>query len=49
MLGIYPRPSPKFSRNFMENAASVDAAVRAYVAAVKSGEFPGPEHSFQPA
>ncbi len=46
MLGIYPRPSPKFSKNFMQGAASVEAAVKAYVAAVKSGEFPGPEHSF---
>jgi 3-methyl-2-oxobutanoate hydroxymethyltransferase len=46
MLGIYPRPSPKFSRNFMEKADSIEAAVRSYIAAVKSGEFPGPEHSF---
>lgn len=47
MLGIYPRPSPKFSRNFMQGATSIEAAVKSYIAAVKSGAFPGPEHSFQ--
>lgn len=46
MLGIYPRSSPKFSRNFMQGAASVEEAVKTYIAAVKSGAFPGPEHSF---
>jgi 3-methyl-2-oxobutanoate hydroxymethyltransferase len=46
MLGIYPRPSPKFSKNFMQGADSVEAAVKSYIAAVKSGAFPGPEHSF---
>jgi 3-methyl-2-oxobutanoate hydroxymethyltransferase len=46
MLGIYPRPSPKFSKNFMQGATSIEAAVKSYIAAVKSGAFPGPEHSF---
>ncbi|MHB1142809.1 MAG: 3-methyl-2-oxobutanoate hydroxymethyltransferase [Sulfuricaulis sp.] len=46
MLGIYPRPSPKFSKNFMQGADSVEAAVKSYIAAVKSGAFPGSEHSF---
>ncbi len=46
MLGLYPRPSPKFSRNFMTGSASIEDAVRAYVEAVRSGTFPGPEHSF---
>jgi 3-methyl-2-oxobutanoate hydroxymethyltransferase len=46
MLGIYPRPSPKFSKNFMQGAASVEAAVKSYIEAVKSGTFPGTEHSF---
>lgn len=45
MLGIYPRPSPKFSRNFMDGAASIEAAVRAYVEAVKSGAFPDAAHT----
>ena len=45
MLGLYPR-APKFSKNFMEGAGSVPAAFAAYVQAVKSGAFPGTEHSF---
>jgi 3-methyl-2-oxobutanoate hydroxymethyltransferase len=49
MLGIYPRPSPKFSKNFMQGAASVADAVKAYITDVKSGKFPGPEHSFHSA
>lgn len=46
MLGIYPRPSPKFSRNFMQDADSIEAAIRAYVDAVKRRTFPAAEHSF---
>jgi 3-methyl-2-oxobutanoate hydroxymethyltransferase len=46
MLGLYPRPSPKFSKNFMEGSGSVEAAVRAYVEAVRGRTFPGPEHSY---
>jgi 3-methyl-2-oxobutanoate hydroxymethyltransferase len=45
MLGVYPRPSPKFSKNFMAGQPSIDDAIKAYVAAVKQGRFPGPEHS----
>ncbi len=45
MLGLYPH-APKFSRNFMAGAGSVAAAFAAYVQAVKSGAFPGAEHSF---
>lgn len=46
MLGIYPKPSPKFSRNFMQGSDSIAKAIENYVAAVKSGEFPTAEHSF---
>lgn len=46
MLGIYPKPSPKFSRNFMIGAESVEGAVRSYVDAVKTRQFPSAEHSF---
>jgi 3-methyl-2-oxobutanoate hydroxymethyltransferase len=45
MLGIYEKP-PKFAKNFMHGAASIQAAAIAYVQAVKAGTFPGPEHSF---
>jgi len=46
MLGITPGKRPKFSRNFMEGQTSVQAAVRAYVDAVKSVSFPTEEHAF---
>lgn len=46
MLGIYPQPSPKFSRNFMLDATSIQQAIENYVAAVKAGDFPAAEHSF---
>jgi 3-methyl-2-oxobutanoate hydroxymethyltransferase len=46
MLGIYPRRSPKFSKNFMEGNGSIQAAVEAFIVAVREREFPGPEHSF---
>jgi 3-methyl-2-oxobutanoate hydroxymethyltransferase len=45
MLGIYPQ-APKFSRNFMAGAPSIQAALKIYVDAVKSGHFPGPEHCY---
>lgn len=46
LLGIYPRPTPKFAKNFMQGADSIEAAVKAFIAAVRTGEFPGPEHGF---
>jgi 3-methyl-2-oxobutanoate hydroxymethyltransferase len=46
MLGLFPRPSPKFSRNFMDGAGSIEAAIKAYVDAVRGRTFPGPEHSY---
>lgn len=46
MLGIYAGKSPKFSRNFMQGADSIQSAVAAYVQAVKNGSFPTTEHSY---
>ncbi len=46
MLGIYPGKTPKFVKNFMQGAASVQAALAAYVQEVKSGAFPAAGHSF---
>ena len=46
MLGIYAGKSPKFSRNFMQGADSIQSAVEAYVQAVKNGSFPTTEHSY---
>jgi 3-methyl-2-oxobutanoate hydroxymethyltransferase len=44
MLGITPGRRPKFSKNFLTGRDSLQAAVAAYVRAVKSGEFPDPDH-----
>lgn len=45
LLGLTAKP-PRFAKDFMQDAGSLAAAIRNYVAAVKSGEFPAPEHSF---
>jgi 3-methyl-2-oxobutanoate hydroxymethyltransferase len=46
MLDVYPGRKPRFVRNFMRGQPSVAAAVAAYVAAVKDGSFPAPEHAY---
>jgi 3-methyl-2-oxobutanoate hydroxymethyltransferase len=40
MLGVNLGKNPKFVHNFMEGQSSVQAAMSAYVAAVKNGTFP---------
>jgi 3-methyl-2-oxobutanoate hydroxymethyltransferase len=40
MLGITPMKLPRFVRNFMEGSASVQEALKRYVAAVKDASFP---------
>ena len=46
MLGISPGKAPRFVKNFMAGADSIQTAVSAYVAAVRNSQFPGAEHSF---
>ena len=46
MLDIFPGKKPRFTKNFMAGAASIEAAVKAYVAAVKDGSFPAAENSY---
>ena len=51
MLGIYGAGNPdykppRFVRNFMQGADSIEQAIRYYVQAVKNGSFPAAEHSF---
>ena len=56
ILGLTPGKAPRFSKNFLADLGagasaddragiSIEAAVRAYVAAVKAGAFPAPEHT----
>lgn len=42
-IGLTEKP-PRFSKSFLPGASDISAALVAYVAAVKSGTFPGPEH-----
>ena len=46
MLGITQGPLPRFVRNFIVEAEDPLAACEAYVMAVKSREYPAPEHCF---
>ncbi len=46
ILGITPGRAPGFVRNFMEGQESIQAAVKAYVDAVRSGRFPAEQHLF---
>ena len=46
MLAISIGKRPRFSKNFMAEADSIVSAVRRYHQAVKSAQFPGPEHSY---
>src|SRR3989338_1514966 len=46
MLDIYPGKKARFVKNYMQGAGSIAAAVKNYVAEVKAGSFPAPEHSF---
>jgi 3-methyl-2-oxobutanoate hydroxymethyltransferase len=46
MLDISSGKKARFVRNFMSGQGSILAAIAAYVAAVKDGSFPGPEHCY---
>jgi len=46
MLNIGTIKRPRFSRNFMGDATSIEEAVNAYHQAVKQSRFPAAEHSF---
>jgi 3-methyl-2-oxobutanoate hydroxymethyltransferase len=46
LLGVFPGRKARFVKNFMEGQTSIDAAISAYVAAVKDGSFPALEHCF---
>ena len=45
-IGVFPGKPARFVRNFMDGANDIESAVKAYVAAVKDGSFPGPEHTY---
>jgi 3-methyl-2-oxobutanoate hydroxymethyltransferase len=46
ILDLTSGRKPRFVRNFMAGSASPQEAAARYVHAVKSGEYPAPEHCF---
>lgn len=46
ILGIGMGRVPKFSHDFLAQTGTIDAAIRAYVDAVRAGTFPGKAHVF---
>ncbi len=47
MLGLAGgQRRPKFVKDFLAEGGSVVGAMQAYAAAVRAGDFPGPEHSY---
>ncbi|MCG1053740.1 3-methyl-2-oxobutanoate hydroxymethyltransferase [Mycetohabitans sp. B5] len=46
MLGVFPGKRPRFVKDFMAGQPSIEAAVHAYVRAVKERTFPAAEHTF---
>jgi 3-methyl-2-oxobutanoate hydroxymethyltransferase len=46
MIGVFPGKRPRFVRDFIPGTGTIEGAVKAYVAAVKNGSFPAPEHGY---
>ncbi|MCX7946197.1 MAG: 3-methyl-2-oxobutanoate hydroxymethyltransferase [Hydrogenophilus sp.] len=46
LLGITLGKPPRFVKNFMESASSIEQAIRNYVQAVKTGRYPAEEHCY---
>ncbi|MFS8638367.1 MAG: 3-methyl-2-oxobutanoate hydroxymethyltransferase [Gemmatimonadota bacterium] len=47
MLGLNEGFQPRFLRRFADLAGAARAGIAEYVAAVRNGEYPGPEHGFE--
>jgi 3-methyl-2-oxobutanoate hydroxymethyltransferase len=47
ILDVTPGKKARFAKNYMQGAGSIRDAVSRYVAEVKSGAYPGPEHGFE--
>ncbi len=47
VIGISVNRIPRFAQDFMSGADSIEAAVAAYVSAVRAGIFPREEHGFE--
>jgi 3-methyl-2-oxobutanoate hydroxymethyltransferase len=45
-LGVTPGKKPRFVKDFMAGQTSIQAALEAYVTAVRDSSFPAPEHCY---
>jgi 3-methyl-2-oxobutanoate hydroxymethyltransferase len=48
LLGMTVGPPPKFAKRYAELRDAIVDAMKRYVAEVRSGAFPGPEHAYKP-
>lgn len=46
MLGVFPGKEARFVRNFMVGQPDIEGAIKAYIRAVKDGDFPAQAHCF---
>lgn len=46
LLGLYAGQAPRFAKRYADLGTEVLQAVARYIAEVREGSFPGPEHSF---
>jgi 3-methyl-2-oxobutanoate hydroxymethyltransferase len=46
MLGLRFGKQPRFVKNFLAETSDIPAAIRAYIDAVRTEQFPAEEHSF---
>jgi 3-methyl-2-oxobutanoate hydroxymethyltransferase len=46
LLGLYEGKSPRFVKRYAELATAIQAALERYAAEVRSGSFPGDEHTY---
>lgn len=47
ILGLCDKYSPKFVKRFADVHDTISKGIEQYIAEVKEGQFPGPEHSFK--
>ena len=46
MLGVYPGKKGRFVKDYMNEATSIEQAIKNFVKEVKSGQYPTEEHSY---
>ena len=46
LLGLTPQPVPRFVKQYADLTAVIGTALRAYVADVRRGSFPEPQHTY---